>query len=131
MSAHRAAWRLFRGEIPEGSGYHGVCVLHTCDVRVCVNPQHLFLGTPLDNARDRNSKGRDNHPVGDRCGFRKRPECVPHGERHHNAKLTEASVWGIWAAEGSGTQEEIAIRFGVSRRTVGFVLKGQTWRHVQ
>lgn len=52
-SAHRVAWQLFRGPIPDD-----MHVLHKCDVRCCVNPSHLFLGTNADNIRDRNAKGR-------------------------------------------------------------------------
>lgn len=50
---HRIAWILEHGPVPEGSS-----VLHDCDVSLCVNPSHLFLGTQLDNARDREAKGR-------------------------------------------------------------------------
>jgi hypothetical protein len=51
--AHRVAWTLHRGEIPDG-----MCVLHKCDVRDCVNPEHLFLGTVHDNIRDMDAKKR-------------------------------------------------------------------------
>jgi hypothetical protein len=54
--AHRVAWELYCGSIPEG-----MCVLHNCDNQLCVNPNHLFLGTQLDNIRDRNNKGRTAH----------------------------------------------------------------------
>ena len=53
LRAHRAAWELYRGPIPIG-----VCVLHRCDVRVCVNPDHLWLGTVRDNNLDAIRKGR-------------------------------------------------------------------------
>lgn len=53
VGAHRYAWRLSRGPIPKG-----LCVLHRCDVRSCVNPDHLFLGTQIENIDDRNRKGR-------------------------------------------------------------------------
>ena len=51
--AHRVAYKLRYGEIPEG-----MLVLHTCDVRHCVNPDHLFLGTHKDNTQDMIKKGR-------------------------------------------------------------------------
>lgn len=57
--AHRHAWVVARGPIP-----FGLCVLHRCDVRNCVRPDHLFLGTNLDNQHDMIAKGRDhNNPA--------------------------------------------------------------------
>lgn len=52
-TAHRVAWQLSYGEIPQG-----LLVLHKCDVRCCVNPKHLFLGTAGDNTQDMWNKGR-------------------------------------------------------------------------
>lgn len=52
--AHRQAWRLFRGEIPAGS-----MVLHTCDVKDCVNPAHLYIGNHQMNMQDKAARGRD------------------------------------------------------------------------
>jgi len=51
--AHRAAWKAYKGEIPTG-----LYVLHRCDIRSCCNPEHLFLGTHLDNIKDAEKKGR-------------------------------------------------------------------------
>lgn len=84
-NAHRVAWELVNGPVPEG-----MCVLHHCDNRVCVfadpDPRrsHLFLGTVLDNTRDMDAKGRRvNAPLsGDASPSRQHPERLARGERH-------------------------------------------------
>ena len=53
-SAHRKSYRIYRGSIPKG-----MCVLHTCDVPCCVNPDHLYIGTHAHNMRDRSVRGRN------------------------------------------------------------------------
>jgi hypothetical protein len=55
QSTHRAAWEEANGQIPAGLN-----VLHSCDVRRCLNPEHMFLGTKKDNTADMISKGRQN-----------------------------------------------------------------------
>lgn len=71
--AHRISWKLHSGPIPKG-----LYVLHRCDVSCCVNPEHLFLGTQLDNVRDMMAKGRQN--MGDR--YHKLLTHCPHGHAY-------------------------------------------------
>jgi hypothetical protein len=57
--AHRLSWTMANGPIPAG-----MWVLHHCDNPPCVNPDHLYVGTPSDNAQDRERRGRGHHPTG-------------------------------------------------------------------
>lgn len=60
VGAHRAMWQAVNGQIPSG-----MLICHRCDVPDCINPDHLFLGTSLDNNRDRAQKGRSHRPKGE------------------------------------------------------------------
>jgi hypothetical protein len=113
--AHRLSWILFRGEIPKGEGFHGTCVLHKCDVRACVNPDHLFLGTNLDNIKDRVAKGRSNTPV-------------MRGEKNPSAKLTTDDVKMIRSLRGVVSGVNLAKRFGVTPQNICSVQKQASWR---
>lgn len=107
--AHRFSYELHHGAIPEG-----LLVCHHCDNPGCVNPAHLFLGTNADNNHDRDQKQR---------------QC--RGEDQHTAKLTERDVRTARALCTLGARlSEIALRFGVSRRTVARVATGESWKHV-
>jgi len=100
--AHRIAWKLWRGE-PNG------CVLHApliCNNRVCVNPDHLRIGTHQDNANDRVIDGNSNK-----------------GSKHPNSKLTEEQVQTIRTSTKSG--KELAIEFKVSQATISMIRLGK------
>lgn len=108
--AHRAAWRLFVGPIPDG-----MQVLHKCDNPVCLNPKHLFLGTQSDNAKDMWEKGRA------------RPKSSL-GENHGMSKLTDGAVNEIRKSTMSGI--ELARKYGVTPTTVCDVRKRRIWKHI-
>lgn len=115
ISSHRLAWKLFRGEIP--SGLH---VLHKCDIKCCVNPNHLFLGTQLDNMRDMINKGRFN--VGNRLK----------GENNQNSRLSNEQVLEIKLELKTGRRNmsKLSRRFGVSHTTIRDIKIGKVWQTV-
>lgn len=104
--AHRASWRLFRGPI-----HDGMCVLHKCDVRSCVNPDHLWLGTQVENIADMVGKGRQ--------GSRAK------GVKNHNAKLTEEAVRTILRSTWS--HSELAAQFGVNQSHISRIKNRVSW----
>jgi hypothetical protein len=107
--AHRASWRLVNGPIPAG-----VCVLHRCDNRRCVNPAHLFLGTIQDNKRDEVQKGRHLH-----------------GVTHWKARITEADVREIRLQFASGvTAKELAAKYTRTTQSIKHIVERRQWRHV-
>jgi len=109
QAAHVASHKIHKGPV------NGLCVLHICDNGLCVNPDHLFLGTYADNTADMMEKGRANTARGI--------------QKVHIAKLTEENVREIKASTLNGNQ--LAKKFGVHRRTVYDVLDGKTWRHIK
>lgn len=110
--AHRISYELNVGPIPDG-----LYVLHHCDNPTCVNPQHLYAGTPADNARDREARGR---------------RIAAHGSQSGKAKLTESVVGEMRRAYANGgtTHAALGKRFGVAEQTVQNVLAHKTWQHV-
>lgn len=129
VKAHRISWMLHFGDIPEGGGTHGICVLHKCDNPGCVNPQHLFLGTNADNARDRESKSR-----GSRTGvnyIKNHPEVHPRGEDNKRSKLTAEIVTEMRLRYAAGeTTKALGAEFGVSQPAASYAINGKNWKHL-
>jgi hypothetical protein len=153
--AHRIAWQMTHGAIPQG-----ILVCHHCDNPGCVNVDHLFLGTPSDNMVDKVQKGRANAPAGDRNGSRKHkerlqrgdahftrrhPELLSRGDRHSaimkktaargeqklkSAKLTASLVVKIRALHGTMSQAKIAAIFGVSQSRISAICLRTSWAHI-
>jgi len=110
LDAHRASWMVHKGPIPKG-----MRVLHHCDVKACVNPEHLFLGTQADNVRDMIAKGRANNATRHR------------GEAHYAAKLTWEQVRAIRA--DTRTQVVIAAEYGVRQSYISNIKLYRKWRN--
>jgi len=90
VRTNRAAWIAYHGNEP--SNLH---VLHHCDMPLCVNPDHLFLGTHQDNMDDKERKGRGNQPSGDRNGARTKPWSRSRGDNHYRRRLKLARETAI------------------------------------
>lgn len=109
--AHRVSWELHFGQVPDG-----MCVLHRCDVRSCVRPDHLFLGTQVDNMADMVAKGRAGSTAGELSGM---------------AKLTEGDVLDIRTVHAlGGSFSAIARAYGLHHSTVRAAINGKTWGHI-
>lgn len=110
IRAHRYAFDPTAGDLPSG-----LFVCHRCDNKRCVNPGHLFLGTPADNMADMAAKGRS---------------CK--GEANRGAKLTSDQVVEILALHATGlhTQSTLADRFGIASSQINNIVRRKQWRHV-
>ena len=112
VRAHRLAWeRAHDRPIPDG-----MVIMHRCDVRCCVNPDHLQVGTQAENLKDMGRKGRA------RGGAR--------GEAQGSAKLTAEQVREIRRLSERMSQEQIARRFSIDRSNVGLIVNRKAWKHV-
>lgn len=108
--AHRVSWEIANSQSVPNQLY----VLHHCDNPICVNPDHLFLGTQKDNSDDMRSKGR---------------AVYPHDETHPFAKLNWIKVKEIREKYSNGIfQKQIAKEYGVAQTTIWQVLHHKTWK---
>lgn len=110
FGTHVFSYILHKGPVPAG-----LWVLHTCDNRRCVNPNHLYAGTPLQNMRDCSNRGR-----------LKVPEL--RGERCPAAKLTEDDVRAIRKA--SGTNKELGEKYNVHSSLISCIQRRVIWKSV-
>jgi hypothetical protein len=115
--AHRVAWELANGAIP--TGMH---VCHSCDNRSCVRPDHLFLGTPLDNQRDSVRKRR--HIRGERGSH------ILTERQVLEILNTKTRGGGRFASSPHPTQRDLAARYGVCIRTIAAIKQGRIWAHL-
>jgi len=117
--AHRVSYELTNGSIPDGEGYHGMCVCHSCDNKSCVNPSHLFLGTQKENIKDMFKKGREVR------GLNK-------GERAGSAKLKEVDIVNIRAIYKytKVSQYRLANIYSVAQSAISKIVLRKSWKHV-
>ena len=110
-AAHRIAYQLYVGPIAEG-----LLVCHKCDNPACVNPDHLFLGTDMDNQHDMIRKGRQVIPEGIK------------GEANFHAKLTEVQVRAIF--NDCRASRKIASEYGIGKTIVNNIKAKKKWGHL-
>jgi hypothetical protein len=116
--SHRFAWKVTYGPIPEG-----LCVCHSCDTlyeygdrtyKLCVRPDHLFVGTHRENIMDASAKGR-MHP----------------GERSGSTKITSTDVIDIRKQHSTGiTPRTLSSQYGISKGQIIQIVNRRYWKHI-
>lgn len=104
--SHHVSFILADNSIPDG-----MLLRHKCDNPSCVNPNHLEIGTTLDNIRDKMERKRGNN-----------------GVKHGNAKLTDADVLAIRSSKEKGIK--LAEHYGVSPSVISTIKSGKAWKHL-
>lgn len=129
ISTHRLSWKIHFGEIPEGKR-----VLHKCDVRACIRPDHLWVDTQRANILDALEKGRlEPQRQTFKRLWREKWAGVRCGENIHCSKLTKEKVIKIRKMyDGkNSTTIHLAAMFGVSIASIYDVVKRRTWKHIR
>lgn len=116
VGVHRLSYEIHKGVAPAN-----LLVCHECDNRLCVNPDHLWLGTNQDNMTDMVKKGR--HVNG----------AIPAGENCYAAKITEIQILEMRAIylKGGTSQRKLGERFGIGQMQVCRILRGERWKHLK
>lgn len=120
QGAHRISYMLYVGEIPKD-----MWVLHKCDNPLCVNANHLFLGTHYDNDMDREKKGRGKN--GGNLG-------ITIGEKHGGSKLKNEDILNIRKRNirgKGGNTPLLALEFNVKSKTINDIVAYRTWKHLK
>jgi DNA-binding transcriptional regulator YiaG len=118
VRAHRYSWQIANGPVPDD-----LLTLHRCDVPLCVNPEHLFLGTQQDNCDDMIRKGRHSRGSAHSLAQQKTRS---RGENSPAAKLTFQQVREIRVS--AMAQQKLAAIYGVEQSTISRIKQGKIWR---
>lgn len=111
ISSHRFIFETINGPIPPGK-----IIRHSCDNPICVNPDHLLVGTCQDNINDKCARGRVSRL---------------NGEQNPNAKLLKSDIPMIRKLYKDGlSQKEIGILFGVVKQSISHIMSQKTWHHI-
>ncbi len=124
LGAHRLAYVLANGSLQDGAP-----LLHSCGNPICCNPAHLRVGTPKENADDREAMGRTFR--GAKHHFHLHPELTQPGEPHNTAKLREHQVRAIRAEHAAGSSyAAISRHYHMHETTIADLVKRKTWKNV-